>query len=88
MAERLERSERCPACGGSPPDLVDFGCSQLKRGSQSVKLFDVGKVVSSSIGMAAAMSLSSLFLWKSDWLSVPSGPSTVPMAWELQLASW
>lgn len=38
-----------------------------------MKLFDVGKVVSSSIGMAAAMSLSSLFLWKSDWLSVPSG---------------
>ena len=38
-----------------------------------MKLFDAGKIISSSLGMAVAMSLSSLFLWKSDWLSVPSG---------------
>lgn len=37
-----------------------------------MKLFDAGKIISSSLGMAVAMSLSSLFLWKSDWLSVPS----------------
>ncbi len=38
-----------------------------------MKLFDAGKIISSSLGMAVSMSLSSLFLWKSDWLSVPSG---------------
>lgn len=32
MAERLERSERCPACGGSPPDLVDFGLFAVEEG--------------------------------------------------------
>ena len=28
-----------------------------------MKLFDAGKIISSSLGMAVAMSLSSLFLW-------------------------
>lgn len=46
-----------------------------------MKLFDAGKIISSSLGMAVAMSLSSLFLWKSDWLPFLLVPFTAPMAW-------
>lgn len=36
-----------------------------------MKLFDMGRAVVNSLGMAIAMSLTSLFLWKSGWLSTP-----------------
>lgn len=39
-----------------------------------MKLFDAGKIISSSLGHGPwPCRFLSLFLWKSDWLSVPSG---------------
>lgn len=38
-----------------------------------MKLSNAAGLIASSLGMAIAMSLSSLFLWKSNWLVVPDG---------------
>ena len=84
MAERLERSERCPACGGSPPDLVDFGLFAVEEGvaiGEAVRCgqgrFIVDRHGGGHVALVAVLVEKSL-----------RGPSTVPMAWELQLASW
>lgn len=84
MAERLERSERCPACGGSPPDLVDFGLFAVEEGvaiGEAVRCgqgrFIVDRHGGGHVALVAVLVEKRLAL-------CPFGP----MAWELQLASW
>lgn len=46
-----------------------------------MKLFDAGKIISSSLGMAVAMSLSSLFFGRVTGFPFLLVPFTAPMAW-------